>query len=79
MLSFNSDRRFPKYPTERAQLARINLRQHLLTDDEVCKIADDPDSGIAREIAHAELERRAGLSAHERTTETVARRRAAAC
>jgi hypothetical protein len=34
MSSFNSDRRSAKYPTERAQLARINLRQHLLTDDE---------------------------------------------
>lgn len=79
MLIHNPHRRSPKYPTEQAQLARINMRQHILSDGEVREIANDPDSGIAREIAHAELERRAGLSAHERTAEAIARRRAEAC
>jgi hypothetical protein len=69
----------PKYPTEKAQVAKLNLRRHLLTDDEVQEIANDPDSGIAREMAHAELDRRAGLTAHERIAEAAARRRASAC
>lgn len=72
-------RRVPEYPTEAAQLARINLRQHLLSDDELREIADDWDAGIARELAHTELERRAGLTAHDRIAETAARARAAAC
>jgi hypothetical protein len=69
------DRRTPKDPTESAQLARINLRQHLLTDDELREIAADWDAGIARELAHAEIDRRAKLTAHEHLRERIERTR----
>ena len=75
MLSYYPHRRTPKYPTEQAQLARINLRQHLLSDAEIHEIAKDPDAGIAREIAYAERERRASLTAHQMMAETAALRR----
>ena len=69
----------PKFPTEAAQMERIRAGLHLLTDDDLAEIRSDPGAEVAREIAHAELVRRAGLSAHERLAETVARARAAAC
>jgi hypothetical protein len=69
----------PKYPTEKAQLARINRRQHLLPDADLREIAGDPDSGIAREIAHAEIERRGALSAHQRVAEATRRASSRTC
>lgn len=69
----------PKFPTEVRQMARIRAGLHLLTDDDLREIFADAGAEVAREIADAELERRAGLTAHDRIAETAARARAAAC
>jgi hypothetical protein len=69
-------RLIPKHASETAQMARINRGLHLLTDDDLRKIRDDWDAGFAREVADKELERRVGLSAHERVEEATQRRRA---
>lgn len=66
-----------KYPSEAAQMARIRAGLHLLTDKDLLGIRNDPDAEVAREIADAELERRAGLTAHDRMAEAAARARAA--
>lgn len=68
-----------KFPTEAAHMERIRAGLHLLTDDDLHEIRDDAGAEVAREIADAELERRAGLTAHDRIAETAARARAAAC
>lgn len=70
-------RREPKDKTEAAQVARLNAGIHLLSDDDLREIYSDWHAGVAREIASEELERRAGLSAHDRTAETAARARSA--
>lgn len=67
------DRRTPKDPTEARQMARIRGGLHLLTDADLMEIRGDWDAGIAREVADTELERRAGMSAHERMRERIGR------
>lgn len=67
----------PKYPTEAAQMTRIRAGLHLLTDQDLLGIRNDAGAEVAREIADSELERRAGLSAHDKLAEAVARVRAA--
>lgn len=69
----------PKYPTELAQMARLRAGLHLLADQDLLAIRNDPGAEVAREIADTELERRAGLTAHDRMAEAAARRRAEAC
>lgn len=72
-------RRTPKYPNEARQLARINAGLHLLSDHDLREILADTGAEVAREVADRELVRRAGLSAHEKLAEAVARTRAAGC
>lgn len=72
-------RREPKYPNEARQMARIAAGLHLLSDEDLLEIRNDADAEVAREIADRELDRRAGLSAHQRLVETAARARAAGC
>jgi hypothetical protein len=68
-----------KYPSEERQMSRIRAGLHLLTDQDLLGIRNDHDAEVAREIADTELERRAGLTAHDKMAEAAARRRAAAC
>lgn len=67
----------PKYPTEAAQMSRIRAGLHLLTNQDLLGIRNDAGAEVAREIADSELERRAGLTAHDRIAETAARARSA--
>lgn len=69
----------PRFPTEAAQMARIHAGLHLLTDADLHEIHDDAGAEVAREIADTELERRAGLTTHDRMAEAAAQRRAEAC
>ena len=57
---------------EKAALERLR-RPHALLDTELAEIARDPFAGIAREVADQELERRAGLTAHQRIAEAARR------
>lgn len=57
---------------ETAALERL-CRPHVLLDTELAEIVRDPFAGIAREVADQELERRAGLTAHQRIAEAARR------
>lgn len=57
---------------EAAALDRLR-RPHALLDTELAEIVRDPFAGIAREVADQELERRAGLTAHQRIAEASRR------
>jgi hypothetical protein len=61
-----------KYATEAAQIERLR-QPRLLHDQELAAIRGDWEAGFAREMADDELERRAGLSAHERLREAIGR------
>lgn len=57
---------------EAAALERLR-RPHAVLDNELAEIVRDPFAGIAREVADQELERRAGLTAHQRIAEAARR------
>lgn len=57
---------------EAAALERLR-RPHALLDTELAEIVRDPYAGIAREVADQELERRDGLTAHQRVAEAARR------
>ncbi len=69
----------PKFPSEARQMARIRAGLHLLTDADLAEIRRDAGAEVARELADAELARRAGLSAHDRLAEIGAKVRDSAC
>ena len=69
---FSFFRRRPKRATEEAHVRRLRA-PHLLHDHELVEIRDDREAGYARELADLEIERRAGLSAHDRIRETIRR------